>query len=189
MRSGRLQQAHQTTPQISIVEPSSPSTSGTRTISSQDTTSPLKHPVQRPAKTSDQLEKEYIENVAALTDMDEEEWLEAIALLEMEHAQLALDHTEHRTLAIIDEYYESLREEQARREASRNAERKEERKRAAIIADQIHRWNEICRLNDKKYMVEIEKQVQSQCTSINTLLQSAGNPMFSVNLCYQTPII
>ena len=38
-------------------------------------------------------------------------------------------------------------------------------------------------------MVEIEEQVQSQCTSINTLLQSAGNPMFSVDLCYQTPII
>ena len=38
-------------------------------------------------------------------------------------------------------------------------------------------------------MVEFEKQVQNQCTSINILLQSAGNPMFSVDLCYQTPII
>ena len=33
------------------------------------------------------------------------------------------------------------------------------------------------------------KKVQSQCTSINTWLQSAGNPMFSVDLCYQTSII
>ena len=38
-------------------------------------------------------------------------------------------------------------------------------------------------------MVEIEEQAQRQCTSINTWLQSAGNPMFSVDLCYQTPII
>ena len=125
MRSVKLQQAHQTTQQISIL-----SILWSPPHHSQDTTSPLKHLVQRPAKTADQLEKEYIENVTALTDMDEEEWLEAIALLEMEHAQNALDQSEQRTLAIIDEYYESLREEQERREASRSAERKEERKRA-----------------------------------------------------------
>ena len=88
---------------VHIVEPSSPVKSGLRLISSQDTTSPLKHSVQTPAKTYDQLEKKYIENVAALTDMDEEEWLEALVLLEMEHAQHALDQAEQRTLAIIDE--------------------------------------------------------------------------------------
>ena len=38
-------------------------------------------------------------------------------------------------------------------------------------------------------MVGIEEQAQSQCTSINTWLLSAGNPMFSVNHSYQTPII
>ena len=38
-------------------------------------------------------------------------------------------------------------------------------------------------------MVEIEEQAQRQCTSINTWLQSACNPMFSVDLSYQTPII
>ena len=38
-------------------------------------------------------------------------------------------------------------------------------------------------------MVEIEEQVQQQCNRINTLLQSAGNPMFYFDLCYQTPII
>ena len=38
-------------------------------------------------------------------------------------------------------------------------------------------------------MVEIEEQTQHQCTSINTWLQSAGDPMFSMDLSYQTPII
>jgi hypothetical protein len=38
---------------------------------SENTTNPLKHPVQRPAKTADQLEREYIDNVSALTDLDE----------------------------------------------------------------------------------------------------------------------
>ena len=38
-------------------------------------------------------------------------------------------------------------------------------------------------------MVEIGEQTQNQCTSINTWLQSAGNPMFSMDLTYQTPII
>jgi hypothetical protein len=36
-----------------------------------DSTSPLKTPVQRPSKSTDQLEKEYLENIAALTDRDE----------------------------------------------------------------------------------------------------------------------
>ena len=90
--------------------------------------------------------------MAALTDLDEEDWLEAVALLEMEHSQNALDQAEQRRIAIIDDYYASLREEQARRKANRNAERKEKRKRAAIFADQMHRWNEVQRLNEKKYM-------------------------------------
>ena len=122
-----------------IVEPSSPVASASKLINSQDTTSPLKHPVQRPAKTYDQLEKEYIENEEALTDMDEAEWLKAIALLETGHTQHVLNQKEQRVLAIIDTYYESLREDQARKKASRYAERIAERKRAAIFADQIHR--------------------------------------------------
>ena len=38
-------------------------------------------------------------------------------------------------------------------------------------------------------MVEIEEQTQHHCTSINTWLLSAGNPMFSMDPAYQTPII
>ena len=105
-----------------IVEPSSPVASALNLNNFQDNTSPLKHPVQRPVKTYDQLEKEYIENVEALTDMNEADWLEAISLLEMEHTQHVLNQEEQRVLTIIDEYYESLREDQARREASLNAE-------------------------------------------------------------------
>ena len=92
-------------------------------------------------------------------------------------------------LAIIDEYYESLREEHARREASRNAERRAERQRAAFFPDAIHRWHELCRLNESKYILEIEEQTQKHWTSINTWLQAAGNPMFSMDLTHQTPII
>ena len=135
------------------------------------------------------MEKEYIANVEALTDMDEADWLEAINLLEMAHTQELLNQEEQRTLVIIDEYYESLREDHARREASRDAERRAERQRAAFFADSIHRWNELCRLNESKYMVEIEEQTQNHSASINTWLVSAGNPMFSMDPAYQTPII
>ena len=38
-------------------------------------------------------------------------------------------------------------------------------------------------------MVEIEKQTQNHCARINTWLLSAGNPMFSMDPAYQTPII
>ena len=110
-------------------------------INSQDTKSPLKHLVQRPAKSYDQMEKEYIENVEALTDLDDADWLEAVALLEMAQTQQILIHEEQRAIVIIDAYYESLREDHARREASRNAERRAERQRAAFFADLIHRWN------------------------------------------------
>ena len=54
------------------------------------------------------MEKEYIENVEALTDLDEADWLEAVALLEMAHTQQLLNHEEQRAIASIDEYYESL---------------------------------------------------------------------------------
>ena len=47
----------------------------------------------------------------------------------------------------------------------------------------------LCRLNESKYMVEIEEQTQNHCASINTWLLSAGNPMFSMDPAYPTPII
>ena len=96
-------------------------------VDSQETKSPLKHPVQRPPKSFDQMEKEYIANVEALTDIDEADWLEAIALLEMAHTQELLNQEEQRAIVIIDEFYESLREEHTRREASRDAARRAER--------------------------------------------------------------
>ena len=49
--------------------------------------------------------------MAALTDLDEEDWIEAVTLLEIEHSQNALYQAEQRTIAIIDDYYASLREE------------------------------------------------------------------------------
>jgi hypothetical protein len=55
----------------SCVSTSLPSAIDTMRAISPDTTSPLKHPVQRPPKSSDHLEKEYLENIAALTDRDE----------------------------------------------------------------------------------------------------------------------
>jgi hypothetical protein len=45
------------------------------------------------------------------------------------------------------------------------------------------------RHNEKKYMVEIDEQEQLHCNHINKMLQSAGNPMFSSDMRYQTPII
>ena len=89
---------------VTSVETSSPSAGDTMRLTSQVTTSPLKHPVQRPTKSADQLEKEYVENVAALTDRDEADWLEAVTLLELDHSQNALHQAEQRTIAIIDEY-------------------------------------------------------------------------------------
>ena len=68
------------------------------------------------------MRKEYVANLEALIDMDEADWLKAVNLLEMAHTQEVLNQEEQRTLAIIDEYYESLREKHARREASRDAE-------------------------------------------------------------------
>ena len=55
-------------------------------------------------------------------------------LLEIDRSEDALYQAEYRTIAIIDEFYASIREDQARRDAIRIAEREEERKRAAIFA-------------------------------------------------------
>jgi hypothetical protein len=71
--------------------------------------------VKRPAKSTNQLEKEYLVNIAALTDRDEEEWLEAVSLLAVDRLYNELSQEEQRTLVIIDEYYESLRADQAHR--------------------------------------------------------------------------
>jgi hypothetical protein len=105
-----------------------------RTISSGSTTS-LKTPVWYPPKSTDQLEKEYLENIAALTHRDEEDWLKAVILLEIDRSVDALYQEEQRTIAIIDEYYASMREDQARRKAIRATERIEEHKRTAVFAD------------------------------------------------------
>jgi hypothetical protein len=68
----------------------SPSGIYTRGTISSGSTSILKTPVQYPPKSTDQLEKEYLKNIAALTDRDEEEWLKAVTLLEMDHSVDAL---------------------------------------------------------------------------------------------------
>jgi hypothetical protein len=65
----------------STLSPSGPYNTG---IIPSDSTSPLKSPVQRPLKSTDQLEKENLVNIAALTDRDEEEWLEAVSLLDVD---------------------------------------------------------------------------------------------------------
>jgi hypothetical protein len=41
----------------------------------------------------------------------------------------------------------------------------------------------------KKYVVEFDEQEQLQCNHINTVLKSTGNPRFSSELQYQTPIM
>ena len=69
----------------------------------------MKTPVQRPPKSTIQFEKEYLENTAALTDRDEEEWLEAVSLLDVDRMDNELSQEEQRTIVIIDEYYASLR--------------------------------------------------------------------------------
>jgi hypothetical protein len=77
-----------------------------------DSPSPLKSPVKRPVKTTDQLEKEYLENIAALTDRDEEQRQKAVSLLAVDRLDIQLSQEEQRTLASIDEYYASLRADQ-----------------------------------------------------------------------------
>jgi hypothetical protein len=53
----------------------------------------------------------------------------------------------------------------------------------------MQRWKDVQKLYVKKYMVELDEQEQLQCNNINTMLKSAGNPMFLSELRYQTPII
>jgi hypothetical protein len=53
----------------------------------------------------------------------------------------------------------------------------------------MQRWRDTQKLYVKKYIVEIDEQEQLQCNHVNTMLQSAGNPRFSSELQYQTPII
>jgi hypothetical protein len=109
--------------------------------------------------------------------------------LEVDNLDNALSQEEQRTIVIIDEYYASMRADQARREAIHATERIEEHKRAAIITEQMHRWKDVQKLYVKKYMVEFDDQEQLQCNHINTMLQSAENQLFSSELHYQTPII
>ena len=51
----------------------------------------------------------------------------------MDRSEDALYQAKQRTIAIFDEYYASICEEQARREATHIAEREEERKQAAFL--------------------------------------------------------
>jgi hypothetical protein len=91
---------------LSIEATSAAANSGTSTILSSgphytgtiscDSTSPLKSPVKKPAKSTDQLEKEYLENIAELTDRDEEEWPEAISLLSVDSLDNELSQKEQR---------------------------------------------------------------------------------------------
>ena len=53
----------------------------------------------------------------------------------------------------------------------------------------MQRWRDTTKHYEKKYMVEFDEQEQSQCNQINTMLKSAGNPRFSYDVIYQTPII
>ena len=71
-------------------EPSSPKATDLIVVEPEDSLSPLKHPVQRPPKSFDQLEKEYVANLEALINMDEADWLEAVNLLEMAHTEEVL---------------------------------------------------------------------------------------------------
>jgi hypothetical protein len=122
-------------------------------------------------------------NIAAFTDRDEEEWLEAVSKLDVNRVDNELSLEEQRIIDFIGEYYASLRADQARREAIRATERREEYNWAAIFTKDTQK------LYVKKYMVEFDEQEQLQCNYINTMLQSTGNPKFSSDLQYQTPII
>jgi hypothetical protein len=154
-----------------------------------DSTSSLKSPVQSPLKSTDQLEKEYLAYIAALTDRDEEEWLEAVSLVDVDRKDNELFQEEQRTIDIIDEYYASLRADQARREAIRAAERRKEHNWAVVFNQQMQHWRDTQKLYVKKYMVEFDEQEQLQCDHINTTLQSAENSNFSSDLQHHTPII
>jgi hypothetical protein len=53
----------------------------------------------------------------------------------------------------------------------------------------MKRWQDTTKHYVKKYMMEFDEQEQSKCNQIDTMLKSAGNPMFSFDFKYQTPII
>ena len=64
----------------------------------------------------------------------------------MDRLDNALSQEEQRTIAIIDEYYASMRAEQSRLEAMRATEIVEEHKRAAIFTQQMQRWRDVQKL-------------------------------------------
>ena len=107
----------------------------------------------------------------------------------MDRLDIQLSQEEQRTLASIDDYYAFLRADQERREVRRAAACREEHNRAMVFTQQMQRWRDTTKHYVKKYMVEFDEQEQRQCDQINTMLQSAGNPRFSSDLKYQTPII
>jgi hypothetical protein len=53
----------------------------------------------------------------------------------------------------------------------------------------MQRWRDTTKQYVKKYMLEFDEQQQLTCNQVNTMLISAGNPRFSSDLQYQTPII
>jgi hypothetical protein len=162
------------------VSTSLPSAIDTMKAISHDTTSSLKHPSQRPPKSANYLENEYLENIAALTDRDEADWIEAVTLLKIDRLLDALYQAEQRIIAIIDEYYASICEDQARREAIRITEREEERKRAAIFEEQMQRWRDTQRLYVKKYMMNKYKHNAIKSTLCCNQLVTQCSPQIFV---------
>ena len=104
--------------------------------------------------------------IILLTDHDEEEWQEALSLLAVDRLDNELSQEEQRTLVIILEYYESLRSDQARREALRAAASREEHHRAMVFTQQMQRWRDTKKHYVKKYMVEFDEQEQLQRNQI-----------------------
>jgi hypothetical protein len=90
-----------------------------------------------PQQSVDKLELEYLENVAALDELDEKEWIQEITLLDMGCQEYTLDRAIQQAIAVDDAYYESCREEQARRDAARLVELEAERKRETIFTEQF----------------------------------------------------
>jgi hypothetical protein len=82
-----------------------------------------------------------------------------------------------------------LRANQALREALRAADSREDYKRAMVFTQQMQRRKDTKKHHVKKYMVEFDEHEQLQCNQITAMLQSAGNPMFSSDVLYQSPII
>jgi hypothetical protein len=83
-------------------------------ISTSLVSTELNYAVARLQKSVERLEKEYLMSIAVLTVRDQQDWLDAVTLLNMNRLDDYLHQAEQQTIAIIDEYYASLREEQAR---------------------------------------------------------------------------